>query len=55
MVSELSQRKTKSVWFHAYVQFKKLNKQAKEQEREANKKQTLNYKEKSYGDQNGGR
>ena len=34
MLSEISQRKTKTIWFHSYVDFKKQNKWAKGKKRE---------------------
>ena len=58
MLSEISQRKTKTIWFHSYVDFKKQNKWAKgkkrERERERQtKKWTLNYREQTDGYQRG--
>ena len=58
MLSETSQRKTSTVSFHSYMEFKKQNKWSnggkKERKREANQKKTLNYREQIDGDQRGG-
>ena len=47
MLSEISQRKTITVWFHLYVESKKQNTQTKQ-------KQSHRYKEQTGGHQKGG-
>ena len=49
MVSKVSQRKTNSIWFHSYVEFKKQNKWPKgkrerERDRERGRKREANHK-----------
>ena len=51
MLSEISQKKTNTISFHSYVEFKKQNKQSKRETQ--TKKQTLNYREKIDGYQRG--
>ena len=55
MKTEISQRKTNSILFHSYVEFKKQSKQAKKKERERQtKKQTRNHREQTDGYQREG-
>ena len=47
MLSEISQRKTNTIWFQIYVKFKKQNKQTDKTNRtqtHAYRKQTVGYK-----------
>ena len=54
-LKKISQRKTNTIWFHSYLQFKKQNKWAKDEEREREtKKRTLNFREQTGGCQSGG-
>ena len=50
MLSEISKRKTNTVWSYSYVEFKKQNKwENGEKEREVNQETTFKYREQSDG------
>jgi len=42
MLSEINQRKTNTLWFHPYVEFKKQNRQKRDQEKKKTQLNTEN-------------
>ena len=54
ILSKVSQRKTKTIWFHSYVGFKKQTDEHRGEKEKQMRKQTLKYREQTEGCWRGG-